>query len=82
MADVPDRPYVLLSCGMSIDGYLDSPTLHRLLLSNDALRRSMGREARLAAERFRWSKVAARVEDVYHDLVSQNRGVAVGAHVA
>jgi D-inositol-3-phosphate glycosyltransferase len=53
-----------------------------LLLSNDALRRSMGREARLAAERFRWSKVAARVEDVYHDLVSQNRGVAVGAHVA
>ncbi len=53
-----------------------------LLLSNEALRRSMGREARLAAERFRWSEVAARVEDVYHDLVSQYRGVAVGAHVA
>ena len=41
-AEVPDRPcppgrpYVLLSCGMSIDGYLDSPALHRLLLSNDA----------------------------------------------
>ena len=34
--DLPDRPYVLLSCGMSIDGYLDSPALHRLLLSNDA----------------------------------------------
>ena len=32
----PNRPYVLLSCGMSIDGYLDSPALHRLLLSNDA----------------------------------------------
>lgn len=31
-----DRPYVLLSCGMSIDGYLDSPTLQRLLLSNQA----------------------------------------------
>ena len=53
-----------------------------LLLSNEPLRRSMGREARLAAERFRWSEVAAKVEDVYHDLVSQNRGVAVGAHVA
>lgn len=53
-----------------------------LLLSNEALRRSMGREARLAAERFRWSEVAAKVEDVYHDLVSQYRGVAVGAHVA
>jgi 5-amino-6-(5-phosphoribosylamino)uracil reductase len=31
-----DRPYTLLSCGMSIDGYLDSATLHRLRLSNDA----------------------------------------------
>jgi 5-amino-6-(5-phosphoribosylamino)uracil reductase len=33
---VLDRPYVLLSCGMSIDGYVDSPTDERLLLSNDA----------------------------------------------
>ena len=31
-----DRPYVLLSCGMSIDGYVDSPDDERLLLSNDA----------------------------------------------
>ena len=31
-----DRPYVLLSCGMSIDGYVDSPSDGRLLLSNDA----------------------------------------------
>lgn len=53
-----------------------------LLLSNEPLRRSLGREARAAAERFRWSDVAARVEDVYHELVSQYRGVAVGAHVA
>lgn len=30
------RPYTLLSCGMSIDGYLDSATDERLLLSNDA----------------------------------------------
>ncbi len=53
-----------------------------LLLNNESLRRSLGREARAAAERYRWSEVAARVEDVYHDLVSQYRGVAVGAHVA
>ena len=53
-----------------------------LLLSNEALRRSLGREGRATAERFRWSDVAARVEDVYHELVSQYRGVAVGAHVA
>jgi 5-amino-6-(5-phosphoribosylamino)uracil reductase len=33
---VLDRPYVLLSCGMSIDGYVDSPTDERLLLSNTA----------------------------------------------
>jgi len=31
-----DRPYTLLSCGTSIDGYLDSATKTRLLLSNDA----------------------------------------------
>jgi 5-amino-6-(5-phosphoribosylamino)uracil reductase len=33
---VGDRPYVLLSCGMSIDGYLDSATIKRLRLSNEA----------------------------------------------
>ncbi|MFL6097439.1 MAG: RibD family protein, partial [Blastococcus sp.] len=31
-----DRPYTVLSCGMSIDGYLDSPDVSRLRLSNDA----------------------------------------------
>jgi 5-amino-6-(5-phosphoribosylamino)uracil reductase len=33
---VPDRPYTLLSCGMSIDGYLGAATPRRLELSNDA----------------------------------------------
>jgi 5-amino-6-(5-phosphoribosylamino)uracil reductase len=31
-----DRPYTLLSCSMSIDGYLDSATTARLPLSNEA----------------------------------------------
>ncbi|MFC7532921.1 RibD family protein [Actinoplanes sp. GCM10030250] len=31
-----ERPYILLSCGMSIDGYLDDAGDERLLLSNDA----------------------------------------------
>ncbi|MCW2800045.1 MAG: bifunctional deaminase-reductase domain protein [Aeromicrobium sp.] len=31
-----DRPYTLLSCAMSLDGYLDDGTEKRLLLSNDA----------------------------------------------
>jgi 5-amino-6-(5-phosphoribosylamino)uracil reductase len=31
-----DRPYVLLSCASSIDGYIDDTTDDRLLLSNDA----------------------------------------------
>ncbi len=31
-----DRPYTVLSCSISIDGYLDSATEKRLLLSNDA----------------------------------------------
>src|SRR5476649_1126127 len=31
---MPDRPYTLLSCSMSIDGYLDSSMPRRLELSN------------------------------------------------
>jgi 5-amino-6-(5-phosphoribosylamino)uracil reductase len=31
-----DRPYVLLSCSMSIDGYVGGPTTDRLVLSNAA----------------------------------------------
>ena len=33
---MPDGPYILLSCGMSIDGYLGSGAPRRLELSNDA----------------------------------------------
>jgi 5-amino-6-(5-phosphoribosylamino)uracil reductase len=33
---MPDRPYILLSCGMSIDGYLGSAAPPRLELSNRA----------------------------------------------
>jgi 5-amino-6-(5-phosphoribosylamino)uracil reductase len=33
---MPDRPYTILSCGMSIDGYLGSAAPRRLELSNDA----------------------------------------------
>lgn len=31
-----ERPYTLLSCGISLDGYLDGASDRRLLLSNDA----------------------------------------------
>lgn len=30
---MPDRPYALLSCAVSIDGYLDDASPHRLILS-------------------------------------------------
>jgi 5-amino-6-(5-phosphoribosylamino)uracil reductase len=33
---MPERPYTLLSCGMSLDGFLDDASEQRLLLSNDA----------------------------------------------
>jgi 5-amino-6-(5-phosphoribosylamino)uracil reductase len=33
---MPDRPYTLLSCALSLDGYLGSATPRRLELSNDA----------------------------------------------
>src|SRR3954451_7451340 len=32
---VADRPYTMLSCSMSIDGFIDGTTESRLLLSND-----------------------------------------------
>jgi D-inositol-3-phosphate glycosyltransferase len=54
----------------------------QLLLDNESLRRSLGRGARANVERFRWPAVAAQVEEVYHEVVSEYRGVAVGAHVA
>ncbi|MPZ97359.1 MAG: deaminase [Propionibacteriales bacterium] len=31
-----ERPYTILSCGVSLDGYLDAATDERLVLSNDA----------------------------------------------
>ena len=31
-----DRPYTILSCGISLDGYLDAATQDRLVLSNEA----------------------------------------------
>jgi 5-amino-6-(5-phosphoribosylamino)uracil reductase len=33
---VADRPYTILSCGISLDGYLDGATPQRLVLSNEA----------------------------------------------
>jgi riboflavin-specific deaminase-like protein len=33
---MPERPYTLLSCGISLDGYLGSASPRRLELSNDA----------------------------------------------
>ncbi|MBI1885027.1 MAG: glycosyltransferase [Chloroflexi bacterium] len=51
-----------------------------LLLGNQELRGSLGLLARSAVERFRWSEVAGRVEDIYHELVSRYRGVTVGSH--
>ena len=33
VAAVPDRPYTLLSCAVSIDGYLDDASPNRLILS-------------------------------------------------
>lgn len=35
MSEEKTRPHVLLSCAMSIDGYIDDATDRRLLLSND-----------------------------------------------
>ena len=36
MSGLSERPYVLLSCAMSVDGYIDDTSSDRLLLSNKA----------------------------------------------
>lgn len=36
MPGAHERPYVLLSCAMSVDGYIDDTSSERLVLSNDA----------------------------------------------
>ncbi len=36
MSGASERPYVLLSCAMSVDGYIDDTRPDRLLLSNEA----------------------------------------------
>ncbi len=36
MAAVPERPYTVLSCSVSLDGYLGGATRERLVLSNAA----------------------------------------------
>ncbi|MBO0835498.1 MAG: dihydrofolate reductase family protein, partial [Actinobacteria bacterium] len=36
MSGGSQRPYVVLSCAMSVDGYIDDTGPDRLLLSNDA----------------------------------------------
>ncbi len=33
---MPERPYTILSCGVSLDGYLDGASSERLVLSNEA----------------------------------------------
>jgi 5-amino-6-(5-phosphoribosylamino)uracil reductase len=36
MTDIASRPYTVLSCAMSLDGYVDSASVRRLALSNEA----------------------------------------------
>ena len=63
---MPDRPYTLLSCGVSLDGYLDSAGDERLILSNEAdLDRVDGVRA----------GPAGRVEDGVDAQVRLGRGV-------
>ena len=56
-----DRPYTLLSCGMSIDGYLDSADATRLRLSNPA------DFARVDAERARCDAILVGAATVRND---------------
>ena len=69
---VADRPYTLLSCGMSIDGYLDSAGAARLRLSNAA------DFDRIDAERARCDAILVGTATVRSD----NPQLLVRAHIA
>ncbi|HVT58075.1 MAG TPA: glycosyltransferase [Thermoanaerobaculia bacterium] len=51
----------------------------RALLADTERRRAMGRRGVMAARRFSWEAVAARMEEVYGEILSRNRTVARAA---
>ncbi|GAA2497490.1 RibD family protein [Terrabacter carboxydivorans] len=70
-----DRPYTLLSCGMSIDGYLSGGTTDRLLLSNDADFDRVDAE-RAASDAILVGAVTIRRDDPHLLVRSQERRAA------
>ena len=60
-----ERPYTILSCGMSLDGYLDAADNERLVLSNEA-------------DLERVDAVRAECDAIMVGLVRQDQSLVVG----
>jgi riboflavin-specific deaminase-like protein len=83
MSGASERPYVLLSCAMSVDGYIDDNSSDRLLLSNDDDFERVDRQRALAdavlvgATTIRHDNPKLLVRSAGHRAARQERGLPV-----
>lgn len=78
-----ERPYVLLSCAMSVDGYIDDTSSDRLLLSNDDdfdrvdCQRALADAVLVGASTIRLDNPKLLVRSADHRAARQERGLSV-----
>jgi 5-amino-6-(5-phosphoribosylamino)uracil reductase len=83
MSDDGQRPYVLLSCAMSVDGYIDDTNSDRLLLSNDDdfarvdCERALADAVLVGAATIRRDNPRLLVRSAGHRAARQERGLPV-----
>ena len=78
-----ERPYVLLSCAMSVDGYIDDASSDRLLLSNDDdfervdCQRALADAVLVGATTIRHDNPKLLVRSAGHRAARQERGLPI-----
>jgi 5-amino-6-(5-phosphoribosylamino)uracil reductase len=83
MSGDSERPYVLLSCAMSIDGYIDDTSSDRLVLSNDDdcervdCQRALADAILVGATTIRHDNPKLLVRSARHRAARQERGLPV-----
>lgn len=83
MSGVSERPYVVLSCAMSVDGYIDDTSPDRLLLSNKADfdrvdgQRALADAVLVGATTIRRDNPKLLVRSAGHRAARQERGLPV-----
>jgi 5-amino-6-(5-phosphoribosylamino)uracil reductase len=83
MSGDSERPYVLLSCAMSVDGYIDDTSSDRLLISNDDdfdrvdCQRALADAVLVGATTIRHDNPKLLVRSAGHRAARQKRGLPV-----